>query len=139
MPDQFDNLTAEKLERWDLYEGVWDNPACWMMVSEDGDYVQFEDAKALIDTLRAERDDPILALRRAILAALAEAADAEMCLNLFGLSSRTGLPRETLRGIVTDLRAEDLAAHHKGLWSEDGTPAGAGYSITDNGREQLRS
>lgn len=97
------------------------------------------EVQAEVDRLIAERVDPIDALRRTIMAALSEAADAEMCLNLFGLSSRTGLPRETLRGIMADLRAEGLATHHKGLWSEDGAPAGAGYSITDPGREQLRN
>lgn len=79
------------------------------------------------------------ALRVAILKALEEADRQEMCLNLFGLQTRTGLPRETLRGIAADLRAEGLAAHKKGLWSDDGTPAGAGYCITKAGKEALRA
>lgn len=67
-------------------------------------------------------------LRRQILQALSDAEEG-MCLSLHGLSSRTGLPRETLRGIIADMRADGLVSYHKGLWREDGTPGGAGYAI----------
>jgi hypothetical protein len=72
-------------------------------------------------------------LRAAVLRALTEVPEPGWCLNLSGLSLRTGLSRELLRGLVADLRHEGLVEHQRGLWSEDGTPAGAGYALTPAG------
>ena len=77
-------------------------------------------------------------LRHTILGALRDYGDdGEMALTLKGLSEHTGLPRETLRGIVADLRADELAIYLRGLWSDDGTPAGAGYAITAAGIAEI--
>jgi hypothetical protein len=43
------------------------------------------------------------------------------------------------RAIVADLRAAGLASYHKGLWSDDERPAGAGYAITQAGLTLLAS
>lgn len=61
----------------------------------------------------------------------------DLCLTLYGLNARTNLPRETLRGIIADLRAEHLVSVQRGLFSEDGTPAGTGYHITEIGLAHL--
>lgn len=37
--------------------------------------------------------------------------------------------REVARGILRKLRNDGKVEHHKGLWSEDGEPAGSGYCI----------
>lgn len=80
---------------------------------------------------------PLDALRHLILDALTTVAEEGYCLNLYGLEARTDLPRETLRGIVADMRKDGLVSYHKGLWAEDGMPAGAGYAITAAGRAAL--
>lgn len=72
-------------------------------------------------------------LRHSILRPLAEQPDG-WCLNLRGLGHATGLPRETIRGLIADMRAERLIAFQIGLWSDDGEPMGAGFSITKAGR-----
>jgi hypothetical protein len=79
------------------------------------------------------------ALQRAILNALAAVPDEGWCVGLRGLSGRTGLSREVCRAIVADLRAAGLASYHKGLWSDDERPAGAGYAITQAGLTLLAS
>lgn len=77
-------------------------------------------------------------LRYAILVALRDYGGAgELALTLKGLSEYTGLPRETLRGIVADLRADGLTIYVRGLWGDDGQPAGAGYSITPKGMASI--
>lgn len=81
--------------------------------------------------------EAMVTIRCAILEALRSSSDMDYCLNLSGLAARTDLPRETLRGIIADMRAEGLVSYHKGLWSEEGTPGGAGYAITDDGRAAL--
>ncbi len=77
--------------------------------------------------------DALQILRQMILNALYDAEEG-MCLSLHGLSSRTGLPRETLRGIIADMRADGLVTYHKGLWRDDGTPGGAGYAMAKGNR-----
>lgn len=59
------------------------------------------------------------------------------CLTLVGLRSRLGLHKEVLRGAVASLRDQGLAAYLRGLMSEDGVFIGAGYHITEKGREHL--
>jgi DNA-binding IscR family transcriptional regulator len=89
-------------------------------------------------------DDPTMTttaaaatLRAAVLRALTEVSEPGWCLNLSGLAVRTGLSRDLLRGLVADLRREGLVEHQRGLWFEDGTPAGAGYSLTAAGYAAL--
>lgn len=49
----------------------------------------------------------------------------------------TGFPRPVVRRICRHLARIGLAEYSRGLWSEDGTPAGAGYGITKAGRAAL--
>lgn len=77
--------------------------------------------------------DPLAALQHVILNALADVSQPGWCVNLRGLQGRTGLPREVLRGLVANLRDRGLASYHKGLWTDDGEPGGAGYAITNAG------
>jgi hypothetical protein len=46
---------------------------------------------------------------------------------------RTGFPRPIVRRICRYLARRGLAEYSRGLWSEDGEPAGAGYGITKAG------
>ena len=82
-------------------------------------------------------DELMNAVRKIVLDALTQVEDEGWCLNLHGLQVRTGFPKETLRGIIADLREDGLAAYYSGLWTEDGTPGGAGYAITNLGRAVL--
>ena len=76
-------------------------------------------------------------LKLVILSVLAEEAYDGWCMNLHGLSSRTEMPREVIRGLATELRKDGCIQHQNGLWREDGTSAGSGYFITKAGRLEL--
>jgi hypothetical protein len=83
-----------------------------------------------------EIDQALQTLRHAILGALSDIGE-ENALTLWGLSADTGLPRETLRGIIADLRSEGLVIYVRGLFADDGRPAGAGYAITAAGIAEI--
>jgi hypothetical protein len=51
------------------------------------------------------------------------------------LTYRTKLTRAQVRLACRSLRRKGLAEFRAGLWTEDGEPAGAGYSATTLGRE----
>lgn len=53
------------------------------------------------------------------------------------LVQQTGLHRDVVRGVCRSLTDQGLAFYMKGLWSEDGMPAGSGYGITDKGAARL--
>ncbi len=59
--------------------------------------------------------------------------DGEMCVPFRVIEHDTGFDRRTVRVHVRRLARKGLAEFHKGLWSEDGGPAGAGYCITKAG------
>lgn len=55
------------------------------------------------------------------------------------ISQKTGLERSVVRRIVRRLARKGYTEFCKGLWSEDGEPAGAGYAITPEGRKVLET
>lgn len=57
----------------------------------------------------------------------------DWCLSLGHLSADTDIPREICRGILAELRADGLATYRKGLLTDDGEVAGAGYTLTPKG------
>lgn len=59
----------------------------------------------------------------------------EYCMNLNGLAAETGMHREIARAVMTVLRERRLVIYQRGLWGEDDMPAGAGYRLSDMGRE----
>lgn len=103
----------------------------------------FPSAQASPEATRAER--ALVAsndIETAILLELWDVAEPwwpdPWCLTLVGLRSRLGLHKEVLRGAVASLRDQGLAAYMRGLMSEDGVFIGAGYHITQKGRDHLR-
>ncbi len=70
------------------------------------------------------------------LAALNEltAPNGEMCMPFLPIMDRTELDRKTVRRNIRALARKGLAEYFRGLWTEDGDPAGAGYCITTAGR-----
>lgn len=82
-------------------------------------------------------DHAISVLERPILAALMAVPEVGWCRSLRGVEQFTGIPREVCRALIRGLIDDGLAEYHKGLWSEDGEPAGAGYSITPKGARML--
>lgn len=50
---------------------------------------------------------------------------------------KTGFPRNVVRRICRHLARQGMAEYSRGLWSEEGKPAGAGYGITEAGRRAL--
>lgn len=55
------------------------------------------------------------------------------------LVKQTGLDRRLVRLACRSLARKGLAAFEKGLWTEDGEVAGAGYRATDKGVSALRA
>jgi len=49
----------------------------------------------------------------------------------------TRFDRAKVRRIVRHLARKGLAKYAKGLWTDEGTPAGSGYAITDEGKKLL--
>ena len=64
-------------------------------------------------------------------------AGGEMCAYFRTIEEATGFDTKTVRAHIRSLAAEGLAEYYNALWSEDGHPAGAGYCITDKGRDLL--
>lgn len=52
------------------------------------------------------------------------------------IASDAGLDRSCIRRTVRSLARKGLAEYAKGLWTEDGAPAGSGYRATKLGRER---
>lgn len=60
------------------------------------------------------------------------------CSHIAPLAEHIGVDREIARGHLRSLADRGLAQYQKGLWYDDGLPAGSGYGITEAGRAQLR-
>lgn len=67
-----------------------------------------------------------------VLAALAETGE-DWCLPFYPICRETKLDRKIVRISCRRLARNGLAKYHKGLWTDEGTPAGAGYAITRAG------
>ena len=63
------------------------------------------------------------------------APNGEMCMPFKPLMDATGLDRKTVRRNIRALARKGLAEYFRGLWTEDGEMAGAGYCISCKGRE----
>ena len=55
------------------------------------------------------------------------------------LCKTTGFPRNVVRRICRHLARKGLALYERGLWNDEGLPAGAGYGITVEGCRALRA
>lgn len=53
------------------------------------------------------------------------------------IARTTGLDRAAVRRACRSLKRKGLAEFLAGLWTEDGEPAGSGYSATPAGRELI--
>lgn len=71
-----------------------------------------------------------------VLRALAQAGDEYgdfSFLTFRGLMKRTALARPVVRRAARYLARKGYAKFGKGLWTEDGEPAGSGYAVTEDG------
>lgn len=59
-------------------------------------------------------------------------------LNFTAVAERGKIDRKAVRRACRSLKRKGLAEFGRGLWSEDGRPAGAGYCATRAGAEWLR-
>ena len=59
--------------------------------------------------------------------------NGEHCVPFAPLEAKTGYDRRTVRRFVRQLARKGLAEYHRGLCTEDGEFAGAGYCITTEG------
>lgn len=86
----------------------------------------------------AARQDVRLSEReRKALEALADAGGSEDCgyLGFKAIAQRSGLDPLHVRRTVRALARKGLAKYGKGLWTDDGELAGAGYCATERGLE----
>lgn len=60
----------------------------------------------------------------------------EFCLRMSNFID-DGMTRDMAVATCRSLRQRGLAEFHRGLWSEDGEPAGSGYCITEAGKAHL--
>ena len=77
-------------------------------------------------------------LRGAVMDALDCVPEPCWYLSFKNLEPMTGIQRETLRGIVADLREDGLVEYQRGLMTEDGELAGSGYRLTAAGLAWVR-
>ena len=63
----------------------------------------------------------------------------ETCVSFMPIQDLTGYDRSTVRRHVRALARKGFATYHRGLWTEDGEPAGAGYCITKTGIEVVEA
>lgn len=76
---------------------------------------------------------------RAVLVGMLDCPE-ENCMTFAGIAESSGLPREHVRRAVRSLARKGFAYYAKGLWSEyTNRPAGAGYGLTEIGRERAES
>lgn len=59
--------------------------------------------------------------------------------NFSMIASESGLPQKNVRRTVRSLARKGFAEFGKGLWTEDGEPAGSGYRCTDAGFRALEA
>jgi len=59
------------------------------------------------------------------------------CFPFAPIMKATGLDRPTVRRTCRLLKRKGLAEFHRGLWTDDGEMAGAGYSASPAGRQAL--
>jgi hypothetical protein len=80
-------------------------------------------------------------LELAVLAALAEAdgGDGFYFLSLARVAGNTGLSRDLSRALLRSLTDQGLATYARGLFTDDGEVAGAGYGITRSGMIHLQA
>lgn len=73
-----------------------------------------------------------------VLKFLAENTNRDECFLPFApICEGTGLDRKRVQFICRALRRKGHAEFSAGLWDDDGQPVGAGYCITNAGREAL--
>lgn len=73
-----------------------------------------------------------------VLKALEETSD-EWIMPFDPIAHETKLDRRIVRLSCRRLARKGLAEYRKGLWTDEGLPAGAGYMITKNGTDHLRT
>lgn len=74
---------------------------------------------------------------RRILSVMAEAGDDYGYFGFDVLSRQTQIARRQVRLDVRRMARKGLALFGKGLWTDEGEPAGSGYAITPAGRAWL--
>jgi hypothetical protein len=70
-----------------------------------------------------------------VLTYLAECVQEDMCSHFKPIVNHTGLDRRVVRLACRSLARKGLAQYAKGLWTDDGELAGAGYGPTKAGME----
>ena len=67
-----------------------------------------------------------------------EGTDPDFGYLSFGaIEQRSGLPSHQIRRVTRALARKGLVRYARGLWSDMGEPAGAGYGLTKSGQEYL--
>lgn len=72
-----------------------------------------------------------------ILEVLGEAGEDFPYFTFDCIASLARLPRQRVRFCCRAMARKGLTQYGKGLWTDDGRPAGSGYAITESGRASL--
>lgn len=67
-----------------------------------------------------------------------EPLEPETCVTAARVGLALGITDQLVKALAAGLRRKGLIAYQRGLWTDDGLPAGAGWSLTDAGRSRLR-
>ena len=70
---------------------------------------------------------------QAVFTAVCNLAGVERFISFGPVEAETGLPRNLVRRACRHLARRGLLIYDKGLWSDAGAPAGAGYGLTERG------
>lgn len=62
----------------------------------------------------------------------------DLLVQWFRVYQKKDVTRAEVRRSCRSLARKELAEYHRGLWTEDGEPAGAGYCITRTGHDFLQ-
>ena len=109
--------------------------------SAQKDYDERAKPKARLVDLKADVNRARRCLERAILEQLQEcySRSQDFCFRSIKSLETDGVGLELARGLLRDMRANDLVTFEKGLFTDDGETAGSGYAITPTGRDYLRA
>lgn len=77
-------------------------------------------------------------IEQKVLSVLAQGVEYDFgFLGFAGIMSRTHLDRKAVRRACRSLARKGLAVYERGLWNDDGDPAGSGYCSTEAGRDLM--
>jgi len=95
-------------------------------------FVPFGDKRAF-EAWRKAGSLRLTALQRLLLAAWVGMGEEFGCLTFNAIARRSGVDRRLVRRGIRALARKGVTEYHRGLWTDEGEPAGSGYGLTPLG------